>query len=537
MNDIEIHSGSASVKDIEIPFGIPTREYRAFEMLPAALSYGAIVLLVALSIFDPRLGAFYLIAVVGIMFVRSMFMLRHMFRGMRLMEAAMRVDWSARLRELERMGPVGTGPDPARLRHAVIVAAYNESMEVLEPTLRSVAETSFENERIMVVLAYEERGGAQIAATAEELRRRFAGVFGDFLLVRHPDGLSDELPGKGSNISWAGRCLQTHLDKQGIPYEDVIVTTLDSDNRPHPAYFDYVACEYLVREDRERVSYQPIAMFTSNIWHVPAPARVVGLANSFWNVMSSARPKLLRNFASHSQPMSALVSMGFWSTRTVVEDGHQYWRSYFHFDGDYSVVPISLPMYQDAVLTDGLRRTLIAQFKQLRRWAYGASDIPYAAVRLFGEQRRVPFNDGLVRFLRLVDGHVTWACIPVLILFGPWLPLIAGRLAGHPDEVMWLPQLVGAVQTVGMAGLLASVLLTFRVLPPRPALYGPGRTVAMAAQWVLMPVIGLVYNSLSAYTAQTLLFTGQYMATFDVTEKATVAADSERVRASIGGSS
>ena len=44
---------------------------------------------------------------------------------------------------------------------------------------------------------------------------------------------------------------------------------------------------------------------------------------------------MLRNFASHSQPLKALIGMNFWSTRTIVEDGHQYWRSLFYFEGKY----------------------------------------------------------------------------------------------------------------------------------------------------------------------------------------------------------
>ncbi len=89
------------------------------------------------------------------------------------------------------------------------------------------------------------------------------------------------------------------------------------------------------------------------------------------------RPHILKNFASHSQPLAALEGMDFWSTRTIVEDGHQYWRSLFYFEGKYSVVPIRVPIYQDAVIGDTLGETLKAQFIQLRRWDYGASDVAY----------------------------------------------------------------------------------------------------------------------------------------------------------------
>lgn len=146
--------------------------------------------------------------------------------------------------------------------------------------------------------------------------------------------------------------------------------------------------------------------------------RVIATGNSFWTIISSMRPHTLRNFAAHSQPLDALVEMGFWSRRSIVEDGHQFWRSYFYFSGNYSVVPIHVPVYQDAVMADTLRKTLVAQFKQLRRWGYGVSDIPYVAVRLFTKSRNVPFFEGLARFVRLVDSHVTLATTAILVTFG-----------------------------------------------------------------------------------------------------------------------
>ncbi|MEK7620786.1 MAG: hypothetical protein AAB395_00335, partial [Patescibacteria group bacterium] len=48
--------------DIEIPLGKRTRQYRFFEVLPAIVSYGLILLLVILSLVNPFLAAMYLLA-------------------------------------------------------------------------------------------------------------------------------------------------------------------------------------------------------------------------------------------------------------------------------------------------------------------------------------------------------------------------------------------------------------------------------------------------------------------------------------------
>lgn len=148
-------------------------------------------------------------------------------------------------------------------------------------------------------------------ATAKRLQAEYADTFRAFQIVKHPSNLPDEVVGKGPNITFAGYKLQEWCDTQHISYSNVIVTTLDSDNRPHPTYFDYVAYEYIVQADRKHLSYQPVALYFGNIWDAPAPMRVIATGNSFWTIISSMRPHTLRNFAAHSQPLDALVEMDF----------------------------------------------------------------------------------------------------------------------------------------------------------------------------------------------------------------------------------
>jgi hypothetical protein len=298
------------------------------------------------------------------------------------------------------------------------------------------------------------------------------------------------------------------------------VTTLDADNRPHPGYFAYVAYEYIVNPFRKHRSFQPIALYFTNIWDAPAPMRVIATGNSFWNITVSMRPHVLRNFASHSQPMDALSEMDFWSVRTIVEDGHQYWRSYFHFDGDYAVVPIHLPIDQDAVLSDTYLKTLKAQFIQLRRWAYGASDVPYVAVQLFDKNRHVPFVQTFFQWIRLIDSHLTWAISAFIVTFGAWVPLLLNSQASRSIVAHELPTFISTLQRIALLALFVSIFWAFKLLPPRPARYRRHRTIFMLAQWVLMPVTSIVYNALSAFVSQTRLFFGRYLEKFDVTDKA-----------------
>lgn len=544
--------------DIEIPVGKRTRLYRFFEMVPAIISYGAIILLVVLALISPLLAAIYLLLVVVTLLVKAVGIAYHMLAGRARLDKAQKVNWRHRLNELEDAETAYASyadrhhkeygldmhidnlrliaadptsyPKPSQLYHAVIMAMYNEPYDVVGPTLQSLIDTTTDLEHMIVVIAYEGRAGEETERTVARLQKEFGDKFFALIAVKHPP-TPGEVIGKGGNITYAGKHLQTWLDSHDIGYSQVIVTTLDSDNRPHARYFDYLMYEYIVREDRKRLSYQPVSLFLNNIWDVPAPMRVIATGNSFWNIISSMRPHTLRNFASHSQPMDALVEMNFWSTRTIVEDGHQYWRSYFYFSGNYEVVPLYIPIYQDAVMSETITKTLKAQFIQLRRWAYGASDVPYVAVRVFTKKRIVPFWDGFARFLRLLDGHVTLASVSILVAFGGWVPLLLNGQAYRDVVAHQLPDAISLIQRIALIGLIITIFLAFKMLPPRPERYKRHRTIGMLLQWVLMPVTAIVYSSASAFYSQTRLFFGRYMDRFDVTAKVTADA-AERARAS-----
>lgn len=535
--------------DLEIPLGKRTPKYRFFEMLPAILSYGAFVLLIVLSLLSPILAAVYLLIVIVTLLVKAVGIAFHMIIGNRRLESAQKVDWHSRLEDLEtpsttystlrrhhsdafsatshvdNLRLIKADPDsfpkPSQIYNAVIVATYNESYEVLAPTIESVVKTTYDNKRIILVIAYEQRGGEAIKNTVQRLQKEFGNKFFAFHTVEHPSDLPNEVVGKGGNITHAGRFLKEWLKEEKIASKDVIITTLDSDNRPHHTYFDYVTYEYIVHEDRKHLAYQPVSLFLNNIWDVPAPMRVVATGNSFWNIISSMRPHTLRNFASHSQPMDALEEMDFWSTRTIVEDGHQYWRSYFYFNGNYSVTPIYVPIYQDAVLSDTYVKTLKAQFLQLRRWAYGASDVAYVASRIFSKERNVPLSGGLARLARLVDGHVTLASVSILVAVGGWVPLLVNSEAARSISAHQLPDAISVIQQIALLGMVVTIFLSFKMLPPRPERYKRHRTFGMVAQWVLMPVTAIAFSSAGALYSQGTLFLGRYLDKFDVTDKAT----------------
>lgn len=552
--------------DLEIPLGKRTRKYRMLEILPGALSYTMILLLFVLSFISPIVGSYYLLLIIATTLVKAVGVVYRTVQGYNATKRADKVDWHKRLADLEdphgsyeklmlvksrefefdehvenlKMISVGKDlvisekelddngktpkivfPKPNEIYHAVIMVAYNEGLDTLIPTVEAVKKSSFPNERTIFVFGYEERGGEAMRENAKILTEKFKDDFCQFIPVMHPKDLKDEIQGKGPNLNYAAGELVNYVKKAKIPIENVIVTSLDSDNKMSKWYLDYVAYQFIVHPNRQKLSYQPVSLFTNNIWDAPAPMRIIAISNSFFNIISSMRSHTLKNFASHSQPLLALSQMGFWSKKTIVEDGHQYWRSLFYFHGDYEVLPIHVAIYQDAVMEETFLKTLKAQFIQLRRWDYGASDVAYVGVRLFSKDRKsigkMSFMPLFAKFMRLLEGHVTLAAISPMVAFGGWVPKLLN--ARSKDLLAFnLPNTISLIQIFASVGLMTTILFSLKMLPPRPKNIRKPKIV-MILQWILMPVVAIIYQSFTAFYSQTRLMTGNYMEKFDVTKK------------------
>jgi cellulose synthase/poly-beta-1,6-N-acetylglucosamine synthase-like glycosyltransferase len=532
---------------IEIPFPAERGfRYRFFEILPGGLSYLFLATPLILTLIDPYLTVFFVLAFLLLWFTKAAGMGLRSIQGYRIINQHQKLPWESMLidvtnlksdntslpkwhyENLNRVSKMANRVLPDELFQAVIIATYNENRGIIEPTIKSVIASNYDMKKVILVIAYEERGGPEIEKQTLELIKQYGPKFKHAMAVKHPGNIPGEVRGKGGNITFAGHKLVDYVFNQKINPRNVLVTTLDSDNRPHPEYFSAVSYLYCSCQEPKHISFQPVPMYTNNIWDAPAPMRVIATGNSFWMTVSSLRPHALRNFSAHSQSLEALIDTNFWSTRTIVEDGHQFWRTYFRYDGNHEVFPVYVPIYQDAVLSSSYVKTLKSQFIQLRRWAYGASDVAFVVEKGFFTKNRVPKKDLSFKLFQLIESHVSWATAAFLLLYSAFIPALL-----HPQNLAasQLPLVVSKMQTIALSGILLTLLFSLRILPPKPPHYKGRHRFFMVIQWVYLPITTIVYNASAGLYAQTRLILGRYMDTFAVTEKAVVTSkDGKRIK-------
>lgn len=401
--------------------------------------------------------------------------------------------------------------------HVVLLPTAGEPPEILEPAIQSLADANFPKEQMIVLLATEERESPETRLPkVEYLKKKFDGVFRDFLVTTHivADG---EMKCKASNAGFAARELMKYLDERGIDYTRVVFSNFDCDTVAHPEYFAALTYAYITDPKRLQRAYQPLPMYHNNLWDTNAFVRLVVTGSSFWHLYQSTRKEMV-TFSSHSEPFDTLVKVGFWPVNMISEDSIIYWKCLSYFHGDYRVEPIHLPVSLDAVLAETYWKTVKNQYKQKRRWAYGIENFP-VTMRAIWPDRLIPLRTKLRVTFEMVEGHYSWATTSFILTFLGWLPLILGGVVFRESVLAHnLPFVTKTLMTLGMSGMLISIPLSLMSLPPRPKKYHWTRNFLMLFQWLLVPLVGFL-SAFPALDSQTRILLGKYFGEFWVTEK------------------
>ncbi len=509
--------------------------FRLFEIFPGVLSWGTLSLAVFLSWRMPTFVSFFIITFVIFWFFKTIYYAFHLKAGFKKMREHEKINWIARLVNLRKSAPNETdnrneeiskiSDELASVRdwrdiyHLILLPNYKEPIEIIRETLRSLLESDYPKERMIVVLSFEEKAGPERKKVAAELKKEFEEKFFKLLITFHPMNLPGEIPGHGSNDAWAAsQAKKIIIDPLAIPYENIIVSSFDVDTRVFPKYFSCLAFHYLTCEKPTRSSFQPIPLYINNIWEAPALSRNFSFNSTFWQIMCQERPEKMLTFSSHAMSFKALVDVGFKLPNIVPDDSRIFWQCFLKYDGDYQVIPIFYPVSMDANVAKTFWRTLANIYKQQKRWAYGVGDISYF---LFGflKNKKIPLKKKFSRGFEIIEGHWSWATTSILIFALGWLPILLGGADFSQTLLAYnLPKLASRIMTLAMVGLMFEIYLSIVLLPPKPPEYGKFKYIVFILGWLFLPLTMIFFSSLPALDAQTRWMFGKYMG-FWVTPK------------------
>lgn len=480
------------------------RLFRFLEIMPGMLSWATILLVIFFSWQKPVFIAFFIIAFDIYWLLKTLFLSLYQRTSFSRMRKNLNIDWIKKLDE--------TGKNWSDIYHLVILPMYKEKLEVVKSTFQALVNSKYPLDKLIVVLAIEQRVGEPAQEIAQAIKKEFGSKFFRFLITVHPEDVEGELAGKGSNETWAGRRAQKEIiDPLKIPYENIVVSAFDIDSQVYPYYWACLTYHYLTCEDPLHSSFQPVPVYNNNIWDAPAISRVVAMGATFWHMIQQERPERMATFSSHSMSFKAIAEMDFWPVKNVSEDSRIFYQSLLFYNGKYQSVSLYYPVSMDANLANTFSQTMLNVFKQQTRWSWGVENVPYFT---FGciKNKAMALKKKIYHLFHHWEAFWSWATNSLLIFLLGWLPIFIGGDEFNMTVLSYnLPQMTRTIMTLAMIGLVFSAFYALRLLPPRPEKYKKRKYIWMIVQWVFVPLVMIIFGAIPALISQTRLLIGKYM--------------------------
>lgn len=484
------------------------RNQRLLEIVPGFISWSLILFPFWGSLIFPVAVAYYVLAFDVYWLYRSLSTASLAIFAHFRMQASQAYDW---------MGDIMLFPDWKKVHHAIIIPTYKEPLNTLRRTLKGLKDQTLPKKQITVVLSFEKREGKPANEKAEILEKEFSNSFENLFITFHPD-LSGEVAGKSSNTSWASKFVKKELvDKRGYNIDYLTVTSEDADAILHHNYLAALTYSFLDHPKRYRRIWQAAIVFYNNIWRVPAPIRVLATTWSVVQMFVLMRRDRLINFSTYSTSMRLVHEIGYWDTDVIPEDYRLFFKAYFHFKGKVDVEPIFLPVYEDAAESTSYWKTMVNQYEQVKRWAWGVSDDPYIIKRWL-EAKEISFWEKTIRVAKVLEDHFLWPVNWFAITLGALLPPLINEDFSRTVLGKTLPQVSSAILTLSLISLLAIIIIDARQRPPRPSDVSLLKRLLQPFEFILLPVVGFFFTALPGIDAHTRLMLGKYIE-YRVTEK------------------
>lgn len=480
---------------------------RILEIFPGFVAWNLILFPFWGSFFLPTAVAYFILAFDVFWLYKSaslaiMATLSH-FR----IQASERLNW---MKEVRVFG------DWKKVHHIIIIPTYKEPLHILRRTIKKLSEQTFPLKQISVVLATEIRE-KEAVKKGKVLSQEFGPKFGHFFITVHPD-IPGEVKGKSSNEAWAGKWIKRKLvDHLGLDIDYLTVTSLDADGTLHPQYFAYLTFKFLDDPNRYLLFWHSAVMYYNNYWRVPAPIRVINTFGSVWRTGILSRRDRLIQMSVYSASLKMIDRAGYWDTDVIPEDYRIFFKCFFKFQGKVEVEPIFLPTFVDAAESSTWWKTMVNQYEQMKRWAWGVSDDPQL-IKWWFTTPKVSFWDKTIHVLKVLEDHILWPVNWFIITLGVNIPTFLNPNFKRLSMGFTLPRLSSLILTTCLFFLGIILIIDARQRPPRPRHISKWRQILMPLEFILMPIVGFFFSALPGLDAHTRLMLGKYLE-YRVTEK------------------
>lgn len=399
------------------------------------------------------------------------------------------------------------------LQHIVLIPIYTEPLQVIEDNVVSIINTEYQyKENITIILATEERA-PDAKKNADYIIKKYHNSGIKIVNIIHPENLEDEWKVKWANITYA---IKEYEKIEKLDPKNTFVSTIDTDTKVEKKFFSIVTHTFLSTDYRDQAIYQFTPLYSNNWKQWTFFARLIAIGTTLWQFLESQNPEFYRNFAVYWQSLECLHKADYWSKTSIVEDGLQYWRAYFWWNGMFRIIHTPTICEMDLVDEASLYRTVKSQYKQLRRWSWWCTDVEYVIPKML-DNKTIPKREKIRKTTYLLLNHLFWAGGPLMMFFIGYMPSIVQSI----DEslaVLTVPIATSIIFTVLVSTIIFPSILSIHIMR-RYVTFTTMDYIKNFLQWITLPLLTLTIFSIPAIESQIRLFFNKRIDSFDTTQK------------------
>ncbi len=483
--------------------------YKVTEKTLPLMVWLAITMPLWLSPFHPAVASYLILGYFIYFLYKAIKMTYYGTVSLRLMNKAGRTNWKELISDI---------PETKNYEHYVMVVTATESATKVGHTLQALVDQTYGSSKINVVLAMEDRleGSHE---RGEELLKKYAKKFKSMRTIFHVL-TPEEVVGKASNASYAARRLSKFVKEDGLDPKNVIVTVCDADSLLNDQYISYLTYKYHHENNREYRFYAAPVLLYNNFWKLPFPVRMQMMLAAVGRISFLSQKDDFIQISTYSTSLWLIEGIGYWDVDIIPEDWHIWLQAFFTFGEKVRTIPLYVPIVRDGVLGPSLWKTLKTRYEQEKRWAWGATDVPYAVTRFFNSSH-IDFWVKLRRLLFVTENHFMWPTAFFILTISASIPTLVNPSFERTVLGFLLPKLASFILTASSILLVLAVYFDYN-LRKKVDINTSWKNVPMLfIQWYFLPIVSFAFSSLPALEAHTRMLIGKKLE-YRVTEKVDV---------------
>lgn len=470
--------------------------YRFFEAFPGLLSWSLILFPIITSFFAPKLAAYFVLAYTVYWLYNSIKFVIYAYIGHRKLLYVVKQDW---FKLLKQSYPKQWN----NYYYCTLIPFANESIKVIEETVHSIANSNFPKDRLILCLSSEKAlpSGHEVA---RKIQKNFKSKFAHVFITEH-ELKPGEIKGKSSNQNHGGRFLYNKIQEVGINPKKVLLTSNDSDMLNHKQYVPYLLFKFLSSgKNKHKRIYQPVPTDYYNHWNSSFFSRLIITIGVQWRLALQQRNNYRCTvYSFYSMSLKTLNEIGFWDTDLIPEDERTQMKALFTYGADFKVVPLFIPAVGRAVQGENIWKRFKEQYKQILRWAWGASEFA-AAMTLATKNKNIPLKSKLFFMFNQIRTSTEWVLTSILPLVGGIIPILLNEEFRETNLAFALPRQLQNLMLLSSFMIIVILYIESQLAPKKPH-KNIFTKVFYFLQWIFLPYVGFMLSSIPALEAQTRL--------------------------------